>query len=582
MALSIEQQEFVNAEGKVVLCACPGSGKTFTLAHKLSSYLDIWTDKHKGIAVLSFTNIASKEIEKKTKELTGTPLGTRYPHFVGTIDSFLNQFIFLRYAYLLTKQNIKPHLSQVNIEFPFRYWRKECHRKGCTKTIQDFRWSIDDQTYKNGELVTCSETRYGLPCDQYKNMLIQKGIFFQNDVSYIVHEILVEYPQIAKAIAERFPVILLDEAQDTSKEQMAIFDLLSNAGIKTICLVGDPDQSIYEWRNASASGFIEKMENQDWNTLYLTENRRSSQMICNATKAFSTILENKRATLSVGEDKDFLQKPELILVDDNVSKEATQTYFLNRCTELGIEHTKDNISILTRGKIHNDIDIKGLWKSQEIELLAKASYYWQYQSKRDAHNLCSKCLYLMFIGNLYEQKHDFIHEVENKISYDIWTKNCLDLLINLPSADLEIGKWVDDIKNIFQKINIPLGFLSGKTLDDVLKIKRNDKATPNFKSIPLRCFFEKKSEENITISSIHGVKGETFEATLLYAPSIKGATITKSMLTTGNLENENNRAAYVAMTRPRKYLAIALKKPTKKSEIPLKRFPTEVWDYIEF
>lgn len=35
-----EQKEFLNAEGKVVINACPGSGKTYTVAHKLLSYVD--------------------------------------------------------------------------------------------------------------------------------------------------------------------------------------------------------------------------------------------------------------------------------------------------------------------------------------------------------------------------------------------------------------------------------------------------------------------------------------------------------------------------------------------------------------
>lgn len=56
---------------------------------------------------------------------------------------------------------------------------------------------------------------------------------------------------MASAIVERFPIIIIDEVQDTSINQMAVFDLLSESGMKSIFLVGDPDQSIYEWRNAN-------------------------------------------------------------------------------------------------------------------------------------------------------------------------------------------------------------------------------------------------------------------------------------------------------------------------------------------
>lgn len=581
MVLSNEQHAFLVAEGKIVMCACPGSGKTFAVANKLSSYLNTWEYKHYGIATLSFTNVASSEIEKKTKELIGNGAGIQYPHFIGTIDSFINKFVFLRYAYLLTKQQKRPYLSQRNIEIDYKYWRNECYKKGCNKAIQEFRLSIDDKIYRNSNSIKCNQSYYGLPCKQYKNILMQKGIFFQNDVSYFAYKILCQYPQIAKMLATRFPIILLDEAQDTSKEQMAILDLIADAGVKTICLVGDPDQSIYEWRNATASCFIDKLNSEHWTTLYLTENRRSSQLICNATKLFSTILKDKQDVKAVGDDMNFSQKPELLLVNNDTPKEKVEQYFLERCSKLEIEHTKENIAILTRGKIHSNIEINNLWKSEEVELLAKASYLLQYDSKKEAYNLCVKCLYLMLIGKPYDASHELKYEIERKVSYDTWKDICVQLLINLPSVDLEVEKWVISLKKVFEDIAFPLNFINGHSVNEVIKIKQKDKKNIDFKKIPVKVFFEKKKEEKITISSIHGVKGETFDAILLYAPSISGATITRTGITTGSLDNEHNRAAYVAMTRPRKYLAVALQKPNKKSDFPFKRFPHDFWIYTE-
>jgi superfamily I DNA/RNA helicase len=67
-----EQKEFLDAEGKVVVKACPGSGKTYTVAHKLLSYVDNWKDYHSGVAVLSFTNVASNEIYEKAQSIHGS------------------------------------------------------------------------------------------------------------------------------------------------------------------------------------------------------------------------------------------------------------------------------------------------------------------------------------------------------------------------------------------------------------------------------------------------------------------------------------------------------------------------------
>ena len=80
-------------------------------------------------------------------------------------------------------------------------------------------------------------------------------------------------------------------------------------------------------------------------------------------------------------------------------------------------------------------------------------------------------------------------------------------------------------------------------------------------------------------SSIHGVKGETFDAVLLCATKCKGNTITRSLLCSGKLDSEMMRTAYVAMTRPRKYLAIAMIMPKRQMDLK-ERFPQTKWEYI--
>ena len=83
--LTEEQKKFLTAEGKVVVKACPGSGKTYSVAHKLLSYIDNWKDYHSGVAVLSFTNVASNEIQEKAQTIHGSLGELGYPHFIGTV-----------------------------------------------------------------------------------------------------------------------------------------------------------------------------------------------------------------------------------------------------------------------------------------------------------------------------------------------------------------------------------------------------------------------------------------------------------------------------------------------------------------
>ena len=79
--------------------AGPGSGKTTLLVAKLAILSTKWPWRDRGVCVLSHTNVARQEVEKRvTHHLTAYHL-LNYPHFIGTIQSFIDQFLaipFLR------------------------------------------------------------------------------------------------------------------------------------------------------------------------------------------------------------------------------------------------------------------------------------------------------------------------------------------------------------------------------------------------------------------------------------------------------------------------------------------------------
>ena len=189
----------------------------------------------------------------------------------------------------------------------------------------------------------------------------RKNCYFQNEVPYQSSLLLKNHPDIAKAIVERFPVIIIDEAQDTSKDQMKIFELLIAAGLQEVILVGDPDQSIYEWRTAKRECFVDKINNPNWRALYLTHNFRSSQLICNATKAFSETYYDKPANKSAAEHKDFPVKPILLFYDLNTQRGEIIPKFKHFCETNNIELNKS--AVVSRGRINSKNYVEGLWKN---------------------------------------------------------------------------------------------------------------------------------------------------------------------------------------------------------------------------
>ncbi len=579
--LTDEQVKFLQAEGKVVVKACPGSGKTFSVANKLLSYLQDWHSPHQGIAVLSFTNVASDEIFRKANSINGSIAGVVYPHFVGTVDSFINEYIVLRYGHLYTANKNRPQIALKDIwKFPYKYWRTECHRNGCVENIEKFHYSIDGKLYKEKNTVDCELGRAtALPCAQYKRILAKKDIVFQNETATFAYKLMKKFPIIVNAITERFPIIIIDEVQDTSVEQMAVFDLLSANGIKSIFLVGDPDQAIYEWRNANPQCFIDKLNNDKWDHIELTGNFRSSQNICNATSLFSESLSGHKSNTAIGNFKDEPEKPILLLYNNKCTEEQVISYFLEKCKAMKIEICPENVAVLTRGRIHGETDISNLWKSNELESYALSAYEWKKGSRKEAYKEAYHASYSM-IYNEQAEPIDMENKIQRDIGKEVWENFIIDILSEFPDVELGIAEWVTQFTIKYKEILKVFGLeiSKQKNIENCFKIKTRDTKNPTFREIPLRKFFEKRVESCYTRSSIHGIKGETYDATLLYIKSRTGNTITPKFLTEGALSDEQMRIAYVAMTRPRRLLMVAMPEIKGIDEYP--RFPTSYWNYI--
>lgn len=101
--LSEEQLDFIlhPLYEACYLKACPGSGKTEVVGIKAAYEIANWNQKFSGIAVLSFTKNAAKEIADRVKKFGGT-YATQHPHFIGTIDSWLHGYILHPFAHKAT------------------------------------------------------------------------------------------------------------------------------------------------------------------------------------------------------------------------------------------------------------------------------------------------------------------------------------------------------------------------------------------------------------------------------------------------------------------------------------------------
>lgn len=553
-------QELIrDKKGFFVVRACPGSGKTRGVATRLAKKLCDWQFLYRGVAAISFTNVAWQEIEKFLIENFHIEGKIKYPHFLGTIDSFINQYIFLPFGHLVLHCAKRPELigPPYNSWEPIGngwYWRNEECNKFCE--LNEFSYDVSgnliDYKPRNHFRNCTSGHKF---CRERKAELVKAGFATQSDANFFAMKVLEAYPDIARALAYRFPLIMIDEAQDTSEIQMKIIDLLIEGGIKELMLVGDPDQAIYEWRKATPSLFIQKYKDWKQNSIIFNDNWRSSGNICNFTFKISSLPRESRSRKQGV--KSFVHKPE-IWEHDGGNFDELITHFLELCSQNNIEKNSKNIAVLARGndflnQIMNYRQTReriNPWNDLVTRDIVRSKYLFSNERFNEAFKLLQRVC-CKHIKNVPYCTVKDIEEIVERYEFATWRGSLYKLLHELPGIDRRLKQWVDEANQIFDQSS---AFSSLQ-----LKIKRRRK----YYNVVVGDLFNLKgkrvSTTEYTLGTVHSVKGETFEAVMLILKS-KAANNKKYLnLLRRSVQNEEEmRVVYVAITRPRKILVIAV------------------------
>ncbi len=553
MGLSTKQQEIVDASGKVVVKACPGSGKTYSVAARLADKLKKEKFYHKGIAAISFTNTAWQEIEHKLIDFNiSTPLP--YPHFVGTLDSFFNHFVFLPYAHLILNTSSRPNLvGEPHYPWGGRYYLDSFF----DKITIDIKGVFFD---KKGSKIPHRIKSGNKNVYTVKQNLLNKGLCTQSDANYYTLQILKKYPLIAENIINRFPIFIIDEAQDTNDIQMGIINQLVENGLKEVMLVGDPNQAIFEWNNANPQLFKDKYD--EWSKIKLDENRRSSKNICDCSNAF--IGESISIPLEGGEVIDFSHVPEIVDVDydtQNIKEDIIQP-FLNLCKENNIEITNEKVAVLYRSKKNQKyfedekIDYMNLpWKAGAFYLrdIVQGKYLMEQGDLKQGFKLIEQGFFKVR-NNIAHVKREQIQNTIDEKGFVKYRTELFEFIDRLPCCDNTLRKWLSEVNSLFIKYHIAV---------DVVKSKCNVFISQLFD-------LNKTSTLPYYHGTIHSAKGCTFDAVLLLLSKNVGSSNCSTLLTKDYTrlsvgQKEEVRNIYVAITRPRRILQIGV--PEK--DIPL-------------
>lgn len=122
----------------------------------------------------------------------------------------------------------------------------------------------------------------------------KKDISLIDEQITLAIEILKQNPQVRKRISIKWQYIMADEFQDASKENVELLYLIAKEKSPNIVVVGDADQSIYEWRNGSPKYLIEFPEIfPNTRKIYMQDNFRSTDQILESSNQLIALNQNR-------------------------------------------------------------------------------------------------------------------------------------------------------------------------------------------------------------------------------------------------------------------------------------------------
>ncbi len=310
-SISEAQLKAVNATLPTIILASDGTGKTTTLTHRINKAYRIDNLTLDSIFSTTFTRKAGADKRERTQKLIGdTPefMGTfhrnslllikKYPILLevhgydSTIElidakdrdkllaELLKPYDALLKHLSITKRNAKKWMREGSDAikgrglYPIDYY--------CAKAAIGVN-NILELTNKFEQLP--AEIAYGV-YRGYQEELRRMSLLDFNDVMALP-VFAMRDESIKKKISAPFKLVIVDEFQDCSTLQFEMAVQLSSGG-KHLYLVGDEDQLIYGWRDASLQKVMNFYSNPDYTICYLEENYRSDANIVNLGSAIIT------------------------------------------------------------------------------------------------------------------------------------------------------------------------------------------------------------------------------------------------------------------------------------------------------
>lgn len=556
--------------------ACPGSGKTTIVAAKLLILEKKLRSAGLAICVLTHTNVACHEIISR---IASHPSGfrlTQYPNFIGTIQEFVNKYLATPYlrsiemnpvridddscaalmdsringqtrAFLARKQNAS--ISELKIH----------HETGAT-VVPGFNGESTSASYNN--LIDVLEER------------IDRGYFFYSEMYYFATQCIQQNGKVVRALRKRFSYVLVDEMQDTQKFQDDLINKLFLCDEVMLQRLGDPDQAIFD--NMGGASPNE------------TFNGNSALVPLKSTHRFPVDIAAKIAGLSVtriGELQSFRggykDTPHTIFLYTDETKVNVLEKYCELLDTLGIDN-QAGCAKAVGGTEGQGGFISEYWpgydktksvKTPKPQLLIEAVSREWWVTEADAafqYSLLTQCvLDLLRRGGVTEIAGAYTrHYSATSLGRHLRTVGAYEEFRGLLTSWIMEGPPTEELWEAqYSKLLSLLGIDGmGGAVRDYLAYSASNGEDTDIAQAGVTNIYRSASGREIEIGTIHSVKGETHDATLVletkyHQYDLETLSGRLAFIENGTISGARKqkfaRQMYVAASRPRRLLCLA-------------------------
>jgi len=313
--LTNEQKLAINHnKGHLRIIACAGSGKTEVVSRRISNIIKNGA-KPKSIVAITFTEKAAEELKMRVRAILDKECPERSDlgdMFVGTIHSFaafmLKELLpeFKSYDVLDEAQRVafvsKPlNYKKINL-YPLQNNGEEKKLTYYT-TVGRFLYSIDIMMREGIVPEKLSNQNFAKSYLEYQKLLHEeKYLDFSTMLFELVQKVKTD-KTLLKRLNDSIKHVIIDEYQDVDSLQENLLEILSK-GAESVCVVGDDDQCIYQWRGSNVDNIVkfdEKYLSKKYKVtdVNLDTNFRSTEAIIHTAREFIKKNINRLKTKSM-------------------------------------------------------------------------------------------------------------------------------------------------------------------------------------------------------------------------------------------------------------------------------------------